>query len=307
MVPPRGMIPAVRREIEHLVVRRWQQPFKAIVKADHLPSAIARRAHHAAQDGVESGAITAAGQDADTLHGLRDARSENWEDRAGVPPRPTRSGFSVSSPSAAALPPPTLRNPASHAAINCWPRQNGRPAFSTIMFRRRGVMITFSPSCRLSGGRAALMITHSPALRVVPVFTPSMPFTPSSSLVLRSRYWEASPVAVCEADFALLLAHVKTKRRTVHRVGGQLRKILRGAEGVVAFQTVEPVRIEETRARHAESAGERIHLRDEGCDGIGVAAERRANVRRRALRPRRCPIASAQRRGDRAARLGLRV
>ena len=52
-------------------------------------------------------------------------------------------------------------------------------------FWRPAAIVSYSAG-RLSGARAAETITHWPALRVVPVLTPSMPSTPSSSLVLRS-------------------------------------------------------------------------------------------------------------------------
>ena len=64
------------RGIEHHVIAGRQQPFEAVAEADDLPAELARGADDAVDDRVQSGAITAAVQDANSHACLWDSECE---------------------------------------------------------------------------------------------------------------------------------------------------------------------------------------------------------------------------------------
>src|SRR2546425_980295 len=59
--------------VEHGEITRWQQSFEAIAESEHFPTKFVGRERGTAQDGIEPGAIAAAGKDADPrFHPRRD-------------------------------------------------------------------------------------------------------------------------------------------------------------------------------------------------------------------------------------------
>ena len=155
--------------IENDVIAGRQQAFKAIAKTNHFPAELIRRQHYGAQNRIKPRTVATAGQNTNArFHFRRSEIRGIFLDQPSAPQLPIDRIFA----SRVASTPRLLRTG------YCCP---GAPPLGDGDKR-----VSIWPLRTTSDSRFAYRIKQSPARDERPVFTPSMPFLPRSSFVLRS-------------------------------------------------------------------------------------------------------------------------
>ena len=84
IVPPRGRIPQISRDVERREARPRRARASPSRDADDLVAAVERAARDGADDGVQPGAVAAAGEDADALHRRLSLRRASRDAAGGI-------------------------------------------------------------------------------------------------------------------------------------------------------------------------------------------------------------------------------